>query len=223
MRLTPSLPILLTGVLPLVIVVACAGRQVRRSDSDRASVARVAPIQERRPTIGGFVLGAPFLREVQRCERVGRFEPDTGMRSGTCSRAIESVGYAVHSVFLRRCGNDVCQITVRVRVDGETQLTDALDDVVRTWDARFGTEGHPPTQHDTDEECLREIQARRFSCLLRGEGRFVETWTIRRPFMVPLGTVAQLTAFGAAAPQASMIRLTLATPEGVEHANERDL
>lgn len=203
----------------LLLLAACGEPRHARHEWTTPAVRRSARPRLERPSIGGLFLGAPFLRESDRC---GRFVV-ADRWSGTCAEPPQSVGYPVESVFLRRCEHsEVCQITVRVRVEGETQLQHALADVLEQWSTRYGTDYD--LGHETDAECDAELRATRFACLLRGEGRFLQTWRIPSDrYSVPTGSRAQVSAFGAAGTQLAMIRLTLATPDGIRAASERDL
>jgi len=143
--------------------------------------------------------------------------------SGTCSDVLASVSYRVESVFLRRCGPRVCQITVRIPMEGETQLQRALGDIMRTWSQRYGGP-NAEMAPETDPQCRAEVNAGRLTCLLRGEGMPIQTYPISSAeFTVPQGSVAQVYSVGAAGTQRATIRVTLATPDGAAAASARDL
>ncbi len=182
-----------------------------------------------RPTIGGFQLGMGFGTAARICSDARlRFERHPSGTAATCSGTPRPVGYPVESVFLRDCDRVLCQITVRVRVEGEAQLEAALADVTRTWGNRYGVESFHDAHLSTDaargdRECVGALRTGRFSCLLRGTAMFVRDWIGPGPGGLRDGDRAQLVAQGAAGSQVATIRLTLASGEGIETSEERDL
>ncbi|MDQ3032842.1 MAG: hypothetical protein M3Y87_10520 [Myxococcota bacterium] len=170
------------------------------------------------PTLGGFRLGERFLDATRRCESRGRrLAMDFPGSAATCSGSAMPVGYPVESVFLRKCGGSLCQITVRIRVEGETQLQHGLADLRETWTDSYGPDF--VSTSEADPECEAGLAVGQYGCLLRGVGRFVLTWEIESLS----GARAQLTGFGAAGTQSAVIRLTIATEAGIAASRERDL
>ena len=208
-------------------LVGCGGRPAQRAATDPSAPLRAPRVPRapraasaNLPSIGGFHLGGRWIDEVRRCVNAANWRVDADGMSGTCSTVLTSISYPVESVFLRRCGTVVCQITVRVPMEGETQLEQALADISTAWRARYSAAG---ASTDTDSRCRAELGATRLSCLLRGEGMPVFDYMIPPAFEVADGSRAQIYAVGAAGPQRATIRLTLATPDGIAAANRRDL
>ncbi len=149
--------------------------------------------------------------------------------SGTCSDTLQSVGYPVESVFLRGCdpGRRLCQVTVRVRVTGEAQLQEALQDISTAWGERYGTEyqnHHRNTVPGAEsDDCIAALGEGRYGCLLRGTATFVRDWVGMEQGGLATGQRAQLVVTGSAGSQVAGLRMTLATADGIEESRERDL
>lgn len=111
-------------------------------------------------------------------------------------------------------------------MEGETQLQRALEEIMPLWRDRYVGSGGELVPN-TDPQCRSEVNAGRWSCLLRGEGMALQTYPISSgpppAFAVPEGSQAQIYSVGAAGSQRATIRLTLATPDGIAAANRRDL
>jgi hypothetical protein len=185
------------------------------------------------PTLGGFTLGQSFGSAGLRCRERFRFERDPLGTAGTCYGVPQSVGYRVSSVFLRDCDGRLCQISVRVSVEGEAQLRDAIVDITRAWDDRYGNPDAPHDQRHTDhsrmtipgvapDDCVTALGGGQYACLLRGTAMFVRDWTGPAGALAE-GQRAQLVAMGSAGSQVATLRMTLATARGISESRERDL
>ncbi|MFN7697191.1 MAG: hypothetical protein ACK6CU_15405 [Deltaproteobacteria bacterium] len=177
------------------------------------------------PTLGGFLLGEGFATAALRCQERYRFERDPQGTAGTCYGAPRPIGYPIASVFLRDCDRHLCQITVRVRVEGEVQLAEALNDISQAWDARYGDhdDAHRVTiPGAAANECVSALGGGQYACLLRGTAMFVRDWTGRSGDLAS-GQRAQLVAQGSEGSRVVTLRMTLATASGVAESRERDL
>lgn len=110
---------------------------------------------------------------------------------------------------------------------GEAQLQEALSDVTHTWSERYGTNYTDAHRNAVpgarDDDCVSVLGEGQYGCLLRGTAMFVRDWTGPAGGGLAAGERAQLVAVGAAGSHVATLRLTLATADGIDESQRRDL
>ncbi|UJR84276.1 hypothetical protein [Sandaracinus amylolyticus] len=161
---------------------------------------------------GGFRLGGSFGSVGLRCMNE-RLEWRTTPDGGRCSRTPRPVGFTAWA-HVRRCGSHACAITLGTEAEGETALQEALSDLAGQLTDRYGT---PRDAHDGDADCLLNLAAGRYACLLAGNARYQLDWPARE------GGAISLRASGRAGSRVATITITYATSEAIASTRDRRL